>query len=92
MGIEYLDKLLHFIEYFIFLLLAFRAFSNPPVSIRGIWAYILASTFSIIFAALDEYHQSFVAGRQSDFYDLVSDVCGIILAAVLIFLVRKRNH
>lgn len=92
LGITYLDKLAHFVEYFIFMLLVFRSISNPPLSLKGLWAYVPAVIFSVIFAALDEYHQSFVAGRRADVYDLLSDSCGIILGAVLRFLLHKRRQ
>jgi VanZ family protein len=91
-GIDYVDKLAHFIEYFIFLLLAIRAFSNLPVAMGKAWIYILAVFLSIAFAAGDEYHQSFVPGRNADIYDLVSDSSGIILGAMLHFLFHKRQQ
>jgi len=92
LGIAYLDKLVHFGEYFIFLLLMHRALANRPVNLAGFWLYFPAIAVSIIFAALDEYHQSFVPGRDADLYDLLSDSIGIILAAVLLFLLHKRRN
>jgi len=87
---EYLDKLAHFGEYFLFFLLTYRALANIR-SRRFFSVYIVSILLSIIFAALDEYHQSFVKGRQSDIYDLGADTIGIVLGALLYYLLDKRK-
>jgi len=70
----------------------FRALSNPPLSWEGFTGYSLAVILSIGFAGVDEYYQSFIPGRQADIYDLVADSLGIILGAVLLFLLHKRRR
>lgn len=92
LGIDFLDKLAHFCEYFIFLVLMFRALANPPFSLSGFTGYLLAVILSIVFAGFDEYYQSHIPGRESDIYDLVADSMGIILGAFLVFLFFKRRR
>ena len=88
---EYLDKVAHFGEYFIFFILTYRALANLWSTGRRFPAYAVAIVLSVAFAALDEYHQSFVRGRQSDIYDLVADTLGIVLGAGLHFLIGRRK-
>jgi VanZ family protein len=84
-----LDKVAHFIEYAVFSFLTFRSFSNFGKWMTPTRAMLLSGLFLCLFAALDEYHQSFVRGRTSDVYDLLTDVAGAFL--VLLYL-RLRNR
>lgn len=74
-------KLAHMTEYF--LLAVSVSFPLYVYGIRGLWLPILAGGFCVGFAALDEYHQSFVAGRGPSKKDVGIDSIGI-LAGVLI--------
>ena len=92
--IDYIDKLAHFIEYLIFFFLSVISLNNAPISIRKTTSYILAIIVSFVFAASDEFHQSFVPGRQADRYDLLADSLGILAGAsacYLAMLIKKRN-
>lgn len=88
---EYFDKLAHFGEYFIFFLLTYRALANFRADQPVFPVYIVSVVLSIIFATLDEYHQSFVKGRLSDSYDLAADTIGIVLGALLHYLFVQRK-
>lgn len=55
-------KLAHMTEYF--LLAISVSFPLYVYGVRGIWLPLLAGMICVGFAALDEYHQSFVAGRR----------------------------
>jgi len=87
MWFEHQDKLYHAGAYFIMGLLAWRSFKHL-VSLP-----IIAALFSIAFCSLyglsDEWHQSFVVGRQSDVADWVADTGGSVLAIVLLY---KLHH
>ena len=50
---------------------------------RGIWLMVFAGAFCVGFACLDEYHQSFVAGRTPTKRDVYIDSCGIFLGIIL---------
>jgi VanZ family protein len=90
-GITFFDKIIHCCEYGLFYLLAFRAADRAPVGFSRRGAYIAAFVLTVIYGALDEYHQSFVPGRDADVYDLVADTCGAVLAATGYFLLHRRQ-
>lgn len=71
-----IDKLAHFAVYGLLATLLCRLGSGW----RAAWgALMLASAFG----ASDEWHQSFVPGRESELADWVADTCGAALAVVL---------
>lgn len=91
-GITFLDKVAHLAEYFIFIWLALRAFSNLTFSLQGGGTYGLSITVSVLFAALDEYYQSFIPGREADVADWFFDISGIILGAAVYSRFDRRRR
>ena len=77
----YVRKLAHFSEYF--LLAVTVSFPFYVYGMRGIWLMVFAGAFCVGFACLDEYHQSFVAGRTPTKRDVYIDSCGIFLGIIL---------
>lgn len=80
-------KIAHFTEYAILGFLAARAFRtspNPTISRRWFW---ISAALIIVYALIDEYHQSFVPSRTASIFDSFIDMSGGLVA--LIFL-RKR--
>jgi VanZ family protein len=60
---------------------------------RAKYAYFLGFLFSSIYAATDEIHQIFIPGREAKWSDLVFDMCGALLGAVIVWvIVRKREE
>lgn len=47
------------------------------------WALWLAGGFSVVWAALDEYHQTFIIGRVGSPIDVLIDTLGILLVLVV---------
>lgn len=87
-----MDKVAHFVEYALFAFLAFRSVSHLNSSIKGGPAALLSLGFLIVFAALDEYYQQFVPGREADAVDIMSDIAGALLVlAILWFRGRSRR-
>ncbi len=87
----YVRKLAHVTEY---LLLAISiALPLYVYRVRGLWLMLCAGLFCIGFAGLDEYHQSFVAGRGPSLRDVGIDSIGIFigiyLTRILGFIGRK---
>jgi VanZ family protein len=78
-------KLLHAAEYALLSILWFRALESH-VSTRA----ALAAAFLIAtgYAAIDEYHQTFVAGRNGSPVDVAIDATG---AAIAVLLLRRRE-
>lgn len=61
--------------------------------IRGFFLFLIGGVFCVLFALLDEYHQSFVAGRGPSLRDVGIDSIGIfsglIIAELICFIGRK---
>ncbi|MCX7878570.1 MAG: VanZ family protein [Ignavibacteria bacterium] len=86
------DKLIHILVFGLLALLCYislvhlrsvKVFSLKPL----LWTIIFCS----FYAATDEFHQSFVINRSSEFADWLADFTGIILACILIryFLIKR---
>lgn len=78
-------KLAHMTEYFCLAIAV--SFPFYVYSLRGIPLMLVAGVICVGFAALDEYHQSFVAGRGPSPRDVMIDSIGIFfgILAVRIF-------
>ena len=70
-----LFKFLHIIEYAILYFLLFRAF-NKKKSKRV--SYLMPFIISLVFAAIDEIHQTFVPTREGTIRDVLIDAMGIV--------------
>ena len=86
------DYLLHGCEY---ALLAFLLLRQLRLSgrIRGLYApALLAWIIVVAYAASDEWHQSFVPGRNPDVRDWLADSAGgLVVAAAGVYLQKKEK-
>jgi len=81
----YVRKGAHVTEY---LLLAMSvALPLYVYRIRGFLLTLIAGVFCVSFAAFDEYHQSFVAGRVCDYHDVMIDSIGILVGIIAIMII-----
>ncbi|HEV7860405.1 MAG TPA: VanZ family protein [Pyrinomonadaceae bacterium] len=81
----------HLTEYAILALLAARALSGSlHDALRRRWFYV-SLLIVIIYALLDEFHQSFVPSRTASIYDSLIDIAGGLTALVW-FAPRRRNR
>lgn len=95
-GVDIIDKLIHFTVYFIFgvsLQLCVFAINRDT---KNLLAVIIVTLIGLIYAALDEYHQSHVPGRDANIYDFIADALGIIISQLFIkkikdFVLRFLN-
>jgi len=60
--------------------------------IRPVLTFTIAFAAAFAYACLDEWHQAFVPGRSSSFYDVLVDSSGMLIAMVLtaVFTARMR--
>lgn len=79
-------KAFHVIEYFILGVLAYRAFSQN-ISLKR--SLLFSSVLTLLYAASDEWHQTFVFGRAGTPRDVAIDAFGIFLAAVFILKYKR---
>lgn len=90
----HVDKIFHFGAYFVMGLLAWLAFSaltNATASQTGSSEHliaVLAWLFCALYGASDEFHQSFVVGRDMSALDWLADAAG---AASAVFLLEKKK-
>ncbi|HEY6229795.1 MAG TPA: VanZ family protein [Pyrinomonadaceae bacterium] len=86
-----LRKAGHFTEYAVLAFLARRAFiSSARLWLRRHW-FEFALLLLVIYALLDEYHQSFVPSRTASIYDSAIDVAGG-LTVLLLFKLYERSR
>ena len=81
------DKVMHFISYGILGYLLARSIKDASAGLT--WRQvILVSLLALAYGASDEFHQSFVVGRDASFADLLADGLGGFAGAMLL---RKRT-
>lgn len=81
-------KLAHFTEYALLGLLAARAFrGSPRPGLQKRWL-LGAAALVVVYALLDEYHQTFVPSRTGTVYDSLLDMAGGLTALVI---VKRRD-
>jgi len=86
--IPFRDKGVHFVEYGTLGALFAHALvlTWRERSVRLVW--LVATLATVLWGAIDEIHQAFVPGRNSDAIDLVADTLGAATFAAL-YLVRR---
>ncbi|MGH9866261.1 MAG: VanZ family protein [Candidatus Acidiferrales bacterium] len=89
---DVIRKCAHLFEYFVFSLLLLRTIRNGRPGWRLTWA--LAAVLIVFgFACLDEFHQSFVPGRDAEFGDALLDTAGGACAqiAAALWVARRKS-
>lgn len=90
-GIFNFDKLLHLGAYFVYsLFLMLFLVSNFRLNKRKI--LLVSFVLAVLFAISDEFHQSFVPGRDASVYDLLADIIGISLSLLCFNLIYKTSR
>ncbi|MDR0786851.1 MAG: VanZ family protein [Gemmatimonadota bacterium] len=84
-GIPGIDKVGHFFAYLILGFLCARATSRLAVS------PLFAVAAGWVYGALDEFHQSFVPGRDSSAGDWLADAVGVAVGVSLFLLFHRVN-
>ena len=77
-GTSHLDKILHFGQYAVLAFLVARGWGLSPPRRRRLRSGILVVVL-LVFAAVDEYHQGWIPGRDPDPQDFLADAIGIVL-------------
>lgn len=79
-ALTFSDVFLHFVEYLIFGYFVALGVMQFPNRIN--WKnFLLCCLIGFLYAASDEYHQSFVESRYSEFSDFLADSVGVIAGA-----------
>ena len=70
------DKVVHMIEYVPFGFLVCRALVNLPNKLSYKAVLIWVGVISVLYGLSDEYHQSFIIGRDANIMDACADFIG----------------
>jgi VanZ family protein len=85
------DKITHFIEYFVFGFLVYRCFTgrknDGDARRRSIFWTV---SIGVFYAMTDEWHQSFVPGRDPSLWDALFDTLGVAFAAITFESLRTQ--
>ena len=81
----------HFTEYAVLAFLARRAFITSSHAFVERYWFRLGLLLVVVYALLDEFHQSFVPSRTSSIYDSAIDVLGG-LTVLLVYKLLARNR
>jgi VanZ family protein len=84
-GTEYVwDKLLHAVGYAGLGVLALRAFHGGFERLRRT-PTLSAAVVVVLWGISDEFHQSFVPGRDASVGDVAADMVGFVIAVLLVW-------
>ena len=75
-GIEHLDKVVHLLVYYIFAVFGYRMLANKQY-------YLYLCLGIIIYSGLIELGQSYIPGREMSVCDLLANIVGVVLGAVV---------
>ena len=83
-----LKKVAHVVEYAVLTVLWWRVWAARR---RSGAAILVAGAVAVLYAASDEFHQTFVPGRHGQVSDVLIDSIGCILAAVEVWHWERRQ-
>lgn len=75
-GVEHLDKLVHLLVYYIFAVFGYRMLANKQ-------HYLPVCLGIIAYSALIEWGQSYIPGREMSGVDVLANIAGVALGAVV---------
>lgn len=84
---EWTRKVAHFSEYALLAALWLWALA-PRLGAR---AFAVAAVISVLYAISDEFHQSFVPGRDADPFDALTDSLGVAFALGLAYALGRPS-
>ena len=86
-----MDKMIHFMEYFILGVLLFVGIGRAIIQSKfGTFVFLFAVGSSV--GALDEMFQSYIPGRNSSIYDFFADTIGVGTGLGIAFLWYTRRR
>ena len=83
------DYYLHSSGYTLLSILLFWAWNEGLTSRKKVGSYFFPALITVLYGISDEFHQSFVAGRDSELKDVLSDAVGAVLGIAVILLLQR---
>ena len=87
----FVRKAAHLIEYGVLAALLWRALRGTAAALKMSILAGAALLTCAIFAASDEFHQSFVASRTASASDVLIDICGAMIGLTICVAVARRK-
>ena len=87
-----LRKIAHILEYAILTFLLLRAFFSTGNQSKTNKTLALAIIVAFLYALTDEYHQTFIFGRQGKLGDVGIDTIGILITSLIWYIKNRKNH
>ncbi len=87
-----LRKCAHMTEYAVLYLLIYRALRGSYPRVSSFRLSLLSLFLTVLYAASDEYHQSFVPTRGPSAADVAIDAAGAAIALLIHQFARKAAH
>lgn len=84
------DKLIHALAYALMGLLAWMTFSREQRPL--VIVFLVSVVFCSLYGLSDEWHQSFVPGRDASLGDWLADTTGAVLMATVMFRLSRRQQ
>ena len=85
------DKILHVLVYAGLGILFYRAYGTLRISVNQTVLIFLSIFSAVLYGASDELHQSFVAERQADLFDLLADIIGSTCGVLIYSRITKQR-
>lgn len=85
------DKLLHLAEYAVLGALAYRFFQRAMPERSKTFVVMVAFLFALVYGLSDEFHQSFVPGRDSSWFDALADGAGGYAGARFTMIIFRKE-
>jgi VanZ family protein len=76
-GVEHLDKVVHLLVYYIFAVLGYRMLANKRY-------YLYLCLGIVVYSGMIELGQSYIPGRDMSIYDLLANILGVTLGALVV--------
>lgn len=77
------DKVMHFLSYGLFAMLIFRALWVDDTRPASTGVLVLGVILATVYGVSDEFHQTFVPGREFSWLDMAANGAGASVAAAL---------
>ncbi len=86
------DKVLHALAYACLAFSLALCFKRKWWETRSMIVFIVSVCLSALYGASDEWHQSFVPGRDAGIPDFVADCCGSFVGVTTYFIILKFSQ
>ena len=82
-------KLAHITEFFILSIIVIILLKNKIIDYNKL--LLISISICLIFACLDEYHQTFIPGRTGQFSDVLIDMIGVLFGSLIMYYINNKK-